>query len=69
MLIEYTDRSPVEAVSGQGLVPVIEDDGLVVADSTVILEYLDRRYPDRPLYPADPAARAHSACAAVLSSS
>ena len=33
VLIEYSDRSPVIEVSGQGLVPVIEDGGEVVADS------------------------------------
>ncbi len=58
VLISYDDRSPVEAVSGQGLVPVIEDGGDVVADSTRILEYLERRYPQPPLFPADPARRA-----------
>src|SRR5690348_704336 len=31
-----------------GRVPVIVDDGRVVHDSTVIAEYLDERYPDRP---------------------
>ena len=56
--IEYSDRREVERVSGQGLVPVIDDGGTVVADSTAILEYLDERYPERPLYPADPARRA-----------
>jgi maleylpyruvate isomerase len=58
VVIDYADRSPVEAVSGQGLVPVIVDDGDVVVDSTAILRFLDARYPDRPLFPADPAARA-----------
>jgi glutathione S-transferase len=55
ILIEYADRSPVEAVSGQGLVPVIEDSGEVVADSVAILRYLERGYPDPPLFTADPA--------------
>jgi glutathione S-transferase len=58
VVISYDDRSPVEAVSGQGLVPVIEDDGEVIADSAQILEHLDRRYPSPPLYPAGPARRA-----------
>ncbi|MGH2922521.1 MAG: glutathione S-transferase family protein [Solirubrobacterales bacterium] len=44
--------------SGQGLVPVIVDDGEVVVDSTEILRHLERRYPDPPLFPADPARRA-----------
>jgi glutathione S-transferase len=56
--IEYSDRSPVEAVSGQGLVPVIDDDGTVVSDSPVILRYLEERNPDPPLFPSDPARRA-----------
>ena len=57
-MIDWDDRSPVEKVSGQPLVPVIEDDGEVVSDSTRIFEYLDGRYPDPPLYPSDPARRA-----------
>lgn len=58
VLIEYSDRSPVEAVSGQGLVPVIEDRGEFVNNSVVILRHLERRYPEPPLFPADPARRA-----------
>src|SRR5215211_3885689 len=60
VVIDYADRSPVEAVSGQGLVPVIVDDGEVVVDSTAILRHLDERYPDRPLFPDDPARRAEA---------
>jgi glutathione S-transferase len=58
VMIDYSDRSPVEKISGQGLVPVIDDDGRVVNDSRAILAYLEERYPDRPLFPADPARRA-----------
>jgi glutathione S-transferase len=55
--IEYGDRSPVEEVSGQGLVPVLfdVDDDLVVRDSTAIIEYLEAVHPEPPLYPTDPA--------------
>jgi glutathione S-transferase len=49
--VDPDDRSPVERVSGQRLVPVLEDEGRVVADSTAILAYLEERYPDPPLYP------------------
>lgn len=56
--VDPADRAPVVAASGQELVPVLEDEGRVVADSTRILEYLEERYPDPPLYPRDPAARA-----------
>ena len=56
--IDYADRSPVEQVSGQGLVPVlVDDDGTVVADSARILAHLEERHPDPPLLPADPARR------------
>jgi glutathione S-transferase len=56
--VDPDDRSPVERVSGQRLVPVLEDDGHVVADSTAILRHLEQRSPDPPLYPRDEARRA-----------
>ena len=56
--VDPDDRSPVEQVSGQRLVPVLEDDGRVIPDSTAILAYLEERYPDPPLYPRDEARRA-----------
>jgi glutathione S-transferase len=40
-----------------GKVPVIEEDTFVLPESEVILEYLDERYPEPALLPADPAAR------------
>lgn len=58
ILIEYSNRGPVEAVSGQGLVPVIEDAGEVINDSVAIVRHLELRQPDPPLFPADPARRA-----------
>ena len=43
----------------KGRVPVLEEDGgFILAESAVIIEYLDERYPDPPLLPADPAERA-----------
>jgi glutathione S-transferase len=51
VVISYDDRSPVEAISGQGLVPVIEDDGIVIADSRRILGFLEEKYPSPPLFP------------------
>jgi glutathione S-transferase len=56
--IDPDDRSLVERVSGQPLVPVLEDDDQVVADSTAILAYLEQRYPEPPLYPRVGARRA-----------
>jgi len=56
--IPPTDRSTVRAISGQGLVPVLRDGETVIVDSTRILLHLEQRYPDPPLLPADPPARA-----------
>lgn len=41
------------AVSPRGEVPVLVDDGFAVHDSTVIVEYLEDRYPNVPLFPTD----------------
>jgi glutathione S-transferase len=54
------DRSAVRALSGQELVPVMELDGEVIADSTAILARLEHHTPEPPLYPAEPAARARA---------
>ncbi len=43
-----------------GRVPVIEEDGFVLAESAVINEYLEERYPDPALWPGDAAERAHA---------
>ena len=56
--IDPEDRGAVEAVSGQPLVPVLVEDGRVIFDSTAILEYLEERCADPPLYPRDPGRRA-----------
>ena len=59
--IDYADRSPVERVSGQPLVPVLEfDDGTVVHDSMQIVKVLEERFPAAPLYPPDAAGRART---------
>jgi len=41
-----------------GKVPVLEEDTLVLPESVVIMEYLEERYPEPALLPADPAQRA-----------
>jgi glutathione S-transferase len=45
------------AVNPRGEVPVLVDAGLVVVNSSDIVAYLEQRHPERPVYPADPAAR------------
>lgn len=53
-------RGELRRRSGQVAVPIIDDGGHVVADSTRIVAYLDARYPARPVLPADPALRARA---------
>ncbi|MEJ1156964.1 maleylacetoacetate isomerase [Prosthecomicrobium sp. N25] len=49
---DYRARNPA------GLVPMWEDDGLSLAQSLAIIEYLDEKYPGPPLLPERPANRA-----------
>ncbi len=56
--IDYSDRSPVERASGQGLVPVIEYGDEIVADSMEIVRFLEERHPAPPLFPPQPERRA-----------
>jgi glutathione S-transferase len=53
--VDPADRSPVVEVSGQELVPVLVDGELVLHDSPRILEHLEKRFPEPPLFPRDPA--------------
>jgi glutathione S-transferase len=41
-----------------GRVPVLEEDDFLLPESAVIDEYLDERWPEPPLWPADPGERA-----------
>jgi glutathione S-transferase len=47
----------IKRLSGQTATPVLVIDGEVIAGSARILDALERRHPERPLYPADPALR------------
>ena len=51
---------PIRRLTGQTTVPVLRDAGEVVAGSAPIIEHLERRAPEPPLYPRDPAARARA---------
>lgn len=44
-------------LTGQTAVPVLQMDGETIPDSTRIIEALERRHPERPLYPTDSDAR------------
>ncbi len=54
-------REAFLALNPAGEVPVlVEEDGTVIADSTVICEYLDEAWPDNPLLAKDPSSRAEA---------
>jgi glutathione S-transferase len=58
--VPYDDRTEVERVSGQRLVPVLVDGDLVLPDSPAILRHLEERHPEPPLWPREPARRAEA---------
>jgi glutathione S-transferase len=59
IMCDPADRTPIHEISGQDLVPVlVENNGRVIFDSTVILRRLEAIRPDRPLWPRERARRA-----------
>ncbi|KAK3707461.1 hypothetical protein LTR37_012103 [Vermiconidia calcicola] len=67
--IPFDSKTPEGLGSGTGMqslraanprveVPALEDGDLKIFDSKIILEYLEDKYPDRPLLPKDAAGRA-----------
>ncbi len=46
------------AINPLGKIPALEDGGLVICDSNVIIEYLEEQYPDTPVRPTSTADRA-----------
>lgn len=46
------------ALNPNGLVPALDDGGLLLTQSLAIIEYLDETHPEPALLPGDPAARA-----------
>ncbi|WP_188052990.1 maleylacetoacetate isomerase [Sphingosinithalassobacter sp. CS137] len=58
---EHLERNP------QGFVPALEtDDGLILTQSLAIIEWLDLRYPEPRLIPAEPDARAAALARAMV---
>jgi glutathione S-transferase len=57
--IDLNDRPQwIYEKNSTGRVPVVEEDAWILPESSVIMEYLEERYPEPPLLPADPADRA-----------
>jgi glutathione S-transferase len=56
--IDLTDRPAwIYEKNSTGRVPVVEEDAWLLPESAVIMEYLEERYPEPALLPADPADR------------
>ena len=47
------------AINPQGLVPTLQDGGVVITQSLAIIEWLDETHPAPPLLPGEPLRRAH----------
>lgn len=54
------------AINPQGLMPALEIDGQIVAQSMAIIELIDELHPEPPLLPADPIERAKARAFALL---
>lgn len=59
-IVPFYGNDAFERLSPLRRVPVLIDGDVMLADSTVICEYLDERYTEAPLLPAEPAARARA---------
>ncbi|MGK6354292.1 maleylacetoacetate isomerase [Sphingomonas sp. DT-207] len=67
MLLEDQQRTPEHlARNPQGFVPALEVDGKVLTQSLAIIDWLDARYPQPRLIPADPDARAAALAQALV---
>jgi maleylpyruvate isomerase len=55
-----------KALNPQGLVPALEHEGRVLIQSPAIIEWLEERYPEPPLLPADAHARARVRALAAI---
>jgi glutathione S-transferase len=59
-IVPFMGDDRFTALSPLRRVPVLVDDRVTLADSTVICQYLDDRWPSPPLYPVDVADRARA---------
>jgi glutathione S-transferase len=55
--LSHANRERLLAVNPRAEVPVLVDGEITVVNSSDIVDYLDRRYPERPIYPAELKAR------------
>ena len=59
VIVDLDERpSWIYDLNASGRVPVLDDDGVILPESRVLIEYLEERFPEPPLLAADPSARA-----------
>ncbi len=56
-MVHPLKRKALVKLSGQSGVPVLDDEGRVIVDSTAIAQHLDVKFPERPVVPREPGAR------------
>jgi glutathione S-transferase len=65
--LRLRNRDALAAVNGRHEVPTLDHDGIIIVNSSDIIAYLERVFPERPVYPAAAAdwvrARAWERCA------
>jgi glutathione S-transferase len=59
-IVPFVGNEAFERMSPLRRIPLLLKDGRVFRDSSVICQYLEDIHPSPPLYPADPADRAHA---------
>ena len=65
-ILSESQREELLKVNPRGEVPALRDGDTLVADSTIIGEYLEERWPTPPMLPADLGERAHARRIEVL---
>lgn len=62
VIVDLANKAHLEpeylAINPNGVVPTLVHDDIPINDSSVIVEYIDEVFPDHPLVPRDPVARA-----------
>lgn len=53
-VLPHAESPAFQQASPLGKIPALVDDAFSVPDTSIICRYLDRKYPDKPIYPSDP---------------
>lgn len=48
-----SEEEAFRKISPLGKIPILEHDGFIIPDSSVICRYLDQQFPEKSIYPAD----------------